>query len=391
MRAVLVLLLALPVLAGASLLDRSPLDAILPASAFPADTLVCVGDAAPQAEKDAAARIAAALRAAGGPADNLRSADALNRDPLAAGRHHLIAVGTWADNVVLRKCWGHWAMTAPQRETYRREEEATRAAFPPDKLTPIEAPWRWTGDLTVFATGQYTGSVGYLEPVRNFYALQLVANGLGPKPEEIAKTDQRFVLKVSGTDADGVARAAKAFLERGQLYGVLPAEDVAVPADWSPGALGRPQLTAPLPAWAPAADVPGEAPLRCLGWLQGTGLHYAGFREATGVAPRRLWRVKFAGSAGFKAYDDFLTPRASGHEVLIVETADPAAARAAVQGFSTALGGTWQPHTVNGWNGARSADGVTVLASGSYVLAESLPPGPDLALLAILKTPEVAR
>ena len=266
MRAALFLVLLLPVLAGASLLDRSALDAVLPASAFPANTLVCVGDAAPRAEQDAAARIAAALRAGGGPTDNLRSAEALNRDPLAAGRHHLIAVGTWADNVVLRKCWGHWAMTAPQRAVYQREEETARAAFPADKLTPEEAPWRWAGDLTVFATGQFTGSVGYLEPGRNFYALQLIANGLGSKPEELAKTDQYFVLKVTGTDADGVARAANALLERGQLYGVLPAEEVTVPADWSPGALGHPQFIAPLPAWAPAADVPGDAPGCCLIW-----------------------------------------------------------------------------------------------------------------------------
>ena len=327
---------------------------------------------------------------AGGPPECLVTAEALNDSSLAAGTHHIIAVGTWQDNVVLRKCWGHWAMTRWQREMLERDQQASRKGRPASMLTArADGPdWRWTGDFFAFGFGHFTGSVGYVEPGRNPYSLQLIANGIG-KPDDLGKADQFFVIKVTGTDAVGVARAAKAFADTAMLHGLIPPPGAKLPADWSPDALGSAQFTPAPPSWAPAADIPGGKPLRYIGWLQGYSLLYSGFAEAAGVEPKLVWRLKYQTPGGFKDYMTFLTPRASDNEVLIAEMADEAAAQKAVDGLKASVGSGWQPFApANGWQGFRSAEGDTFLHCGHFVLGESLPVGVDEALLKTLRKAE---
>lgn len=356
---------------------------------FAEETIVCVGENASTPARAAAELIAEKLRAAGGPENNLLTAEALNDDPVAAGTHHVVAVGTWLDNVVTRKCWGHWAMTRWQREMLERDQKASREGRPASMLSArTEKPdFRWQGDFSAFGFGHFFGSVGYVEPGRNPYCLALIPNGLA-KAEDLGKADQFFVIKVTGTDAAGVARAARAFTDSGMLHGIVPLEGAELQGDWSPAALGAPQLAAPLPTWAPAADLPGDKPLRFLGWLQAHSLIYAGLAEASGIEPRLAWRLKYQLPRGFKDYMTFVTPRASDNEVLIAEMADPAAAREAVEGLKASVGKDWGPFTAaGGWQGYRSAEGHTFLHSGQFVLAESLPPGFDESLLRTLRKP----
>lgn len=387
------LLALLPVLPAQAGLFDPRADVNVPA--FVRQAVVCVGENAPSAEQQVAQYLAEKLRAAGAPENGapqtkLMTAEALNDDPVAAGTHHIIAVGTWLDNVVMRKTWGHWAMTPWQRAQLERDYQASREGRPASMLTTPDAgpDWRYTGDFFAFGFGHFTGSVGYVEPGRNPYALQLIPNELGPKPADMATTDQFFVIKITGTDPEGIARAGKAFAEGSLLHGVIPAAGVKLPADWRPDELGAPQFPTVPPAWASIADLPGEKPLRCLGWMQGYSLLYAGFTEASGVAPKRLWRIKYQTPAGIKDYPSFLTPRASGNELLIAEVADGESARKAVDGLRTSTGTNWQPFAVQGWRGFRSAEGHTFVQQGVFVLGETLPPGFDEALLKTIKAPQ---
>ena len=359
-------------------------------------TVVCVGENAPAPEQEAARMLADKVSAAGGPAECLLTAEALNDTPLAAGTHHIIAVGTWLDNVVLRKCWGHWSMTRWQREMLKRDQRtrpratAAVAGRPASMLTArTDGPdWRWTGDFFAFGFGHFAGSVGCVEPSRNPYSLQLIANGIG-KPDDLGKVDQFFVIKVTGTDAAGVARAAKALAETAMLHVLIPNAGAKLPANWSPGELGAGQFPSAPPSWAPTSDVPGNSSLRYVGWLQAHSLLYAGFAEAAGVEPKLVWRLKYQTPGGFKDYMSFLTPRASDNEVLIAEVADDAAAQKAVDGLKSSVGSGWQSFTAaSGWQGFRSAEGDTFLHCGHFVLSESLPAGVDEALLKVLRKGE---
>ncbi len=348
-------------------------------------TVVCVGESASDAEKQAAEMIAERLHAAGDGGQVLFTAEQLNDEPLIAGRNHIISVGTWSNNVVTRKTWGHWAMPAARREFIRREAQQAREGHNPDLLLPVsDGPdWRWPGDFSVFGFGHFNGSVGYIETGRNFYTLHLVANELEGDPKDLESLNHRFIIRITGSDSAGVVRAARVYLHGRMLHGIVPPPGAdAIPADWTPTALGREQLMTAPPAWAPTGPQEGDHPATYAGWLQGYALQYAGFAQAAGVEPQRIWRLKYILPGGFRQYQGFLTPRASDNEVLIAEMADADAAARAARGLrDAARGNDWREYRVGKWNGWRSPEGYTFLAQGHFVVAESLPPEQDATIL----------
>jgi hypothetical protein len=90
------------------------------------DVLVVMGRNAPPVERGAAEEVAAALRTAGGPVDNLIDDEAALKDLDRTAFSHLVLVGTYSSNELLHQQWGHFALD--------------RTAFAHERAVPLDSP-----------------------------------------------------------------------------------------------------------------------------------------------------------------------------------------------------------------------------------------------------------
>ena len=320
-----------------------------------ADFLVIFGHSAPEAERQAAARIAAAFRAAGGPADNLVDDNAALANIDRAITHHLVLVGTYTSNDVLHEQWGHRAIDRPAW--------ATEPAVPTDAPRPPFYAGMPGSGFFVHGFGTFAKSTGYIESGRN--DLCLVSAALEPAE----KTPYRIRINVTGSDSAGVARAARVFLQAGLLGGVIPADDEQIPTEGDALLLARERYTYELPAFFPRKAL--------LGWTLPDATEYAGFLQASGQPARRIWRAKYVTDAGISGFDTGPDRRATANELFVAEMASAEAAAQAVDGLAKTLSGKpqemkFEPVKLGAADVRRSGD-FHLAAAGSYVLMETLP------------------
>jgi hypothetical protein len=262
-------------------------------SAVGEQTVVCCSPKAEPLVRQAAEQVLAELRKFRADA-TLLDPDALATDYATLGTNHVICVGQWADNPVLRMTWGHWANSREERQWQAKgEQRAMELADLWPKNIPEQA-WRWQHDLFAFGYGDFDGAdVGYVQTVRNPFP-ELLRDVPGqarynldiPRPFDRAPQNQMyFVTDLTGTGPAGVVKAVDVYLRDGLLNGVVPGAAKPLLADWRLQGLGPKQLATDLPAWAPVADLP--AGVQYLG-QQMPGSHlYGGFSEASGVQPQR--------------------------------------------------------------------------------------------------------
>ena len=304
-------------------------------SALGERTVVCCGPNAEPLVRQAAERVLAELRKFRADAV-LLDPDALATDYATLGANHVICVGQWADNPVLRMTWGHWANSRQERDWNAKGEQRAMELTDLWKKDIPAQEWRWQHDLFAFGYGDFDGAdVGYVQPVRNPFPLllrdvpgQTHYNTSIPRPFDQAPANQMyFVTDLTGTGPAGVVKAVDAYLKDGLLNGVVPGSGKPLLDDWSLEGLGPKQLAVDLPDWAPLADLP--AGVQYLG-QQMPGSHlYGGFCEASGIRTQRLWRLKYCLPSGFRFFDSYPTDRASGNELLIAACVSADVAKAA--------------------------------------------------------------
>jgi hypothetical protein len=355
------------------------------------DALVVVGDTAPAVERAAAERLAAALRAAGGPADNLRLAEAVNADLELAARHHLLVVGTEASNRVLARLPGHWAL---DRDRYYAAHPAVH-------------PYEPTTGYYLAGYGVFTrGDVGYVECDRNpywHYATNLV--GTNPKGGPLP---YRQLIRLCGNTAAGAAVAVDAFLQRQILTGPSV---TALPGALSLWTLDTAHLALPrdVPAWLHAADVAGgDRALRFAGWHLADSMLYAGLHQICGRPARKIWRAKYLTEQGWNypftvtidpahpmtrspLFEATLARRASDNEWLVAQFASPTEAAQARDAIERALSAKKESHAP--WSDApaggiawrRSKFGVHLAVIGDCLAIESFHDTHDALALTLVR------
>ncbi len=354
------------------------------------DALVVVGDAAPAVERVAAERLAAALRAAGGPADNLQLAEKVNADLELAARHHLLVVGTEASNRVLARMPGHWAL---DRDRYYAAH-------------PTVHPYEPTTGYFLAGFGVFpAGNVGYIECDRNpywHYATNLV--GTNPKGGALP---YRQIIRLCGNTPEGAAAAVDAFLQRHILTG--PSVET-LPGPLTLWTLDSAHLAAPAqaPAWLHATDVrQGDRALHFAGWHLADSMLYAGFQEMSGLPARKIWRAKYLTEQGWNypftvtidpahpmtrspLFEATLARRASDNEWFVAQFASPAdaaQARDAVEHFLTTKAESHAPWTdvsAGGIPWRRSRFGVHLAAIGDCLAMESFDDTHDALALTLV-------
>lgn len=298
-------------------------------------TVVCCNPKADPPVLQAAERVLAELRKVR-PDAVLIDPDNLATDYAMLGTNHVICVGQWADNPVLRMTWGYWANSRAQRDWKSKgEQRAIDLADLWKKDIPAQA-WRWQHDFFAFGYGDFDGAdVGYVQTVRNPFPIllrtvpgQTLYDTRIPRPFDQAPANQMyFITHLTGTGPAGVVKAVEVFLRDGVLNGMVPGAGKPLRDDWSLEGLGPKQLATDLPAWAPVAELPTG--VQYLG-QQMPGSHlYGGFCEASGIRPQRLWRLKYRVAEGFRFFDSYPTNRASGNELLIAACASADEAKAA--------------------------------------------------------------
>jgi len=250
--AALVAEMGLGVCAGKSQNLSPGLEAIAP------EVLVVAGKGAPAVEWAAATRIAEAFRAAGGPPDNLLDDEAAFIDLSRTAFSHLVLVGTYGSNEMLRQQWGHSAI---DRVAFAKE-----TVLPKNVLRTAFYDGAPNSGFYVHGYGTFRKSTGYVEGGRNDLYLVPAAVGAPEKPS------YRIRINVAGSDSAGVERAARAFLDGSMLGGVLPSEKV--PKQGDALILGKDRYATELPEFFPREEL--------LGWIQPDAIEYAGFLQASG-------------------------------------------------------------------------------------------------------------
>ena len=133
--------------------------------------------------------------------------------------------------------------------------------------------------MFIFGFGHFKGTIGYIESDRNPY---MHSSTIAKAPYET-----EFVT-ITGTNAAGVALAAKAFVQRGIINGVI-----GTAGNWS-----RPSTSLldrdPVAPDAALPDAPakmGSAPV--IGVSQASEDEYRNVLADTGVEPTTIWRFKY--------------------------------------------------------------------------------------------------
>lgn len=329
--------------------------AVAPAlAALAPDTLVVVGRDAPAAERQAAARIADALRACGGPADNLiDDVNGMhNLDKLI--EHHLILVGTYDDNDVLHQQWGHWA-----------QDRVRSAAEPSAPDTTPSGPWYLGAPTTGFGVMGYgtfkSAGVGYIETDRNaFYLIPQVLHLADSTP-------YRIKINITGSDSAGVVRAARAFLSTGCVGGVMPPAGEALPIVGDALTLSRSQLSLAFPEWLPHEHL--------VGWIMADSTLYAGFLEASSKPASAIWIAKYNGSGTITGFDDVPHRMSTTNELFVARTDSAAEAGGALAGLLKTLDGTKTATSASviGGHSAFTGKGFIAATSGAWVVMCTVP------------------
>jgi hypothetical protein len=367
--------LAAFLLAGSTTARADLLAAIAP------DTLVVVGDSAPDAERGAADRLAAALRKAGGPADNLVAASVINADIERAAAHDLLVVGTEDTNRVMQRLPSHWAL---DRDRYYKNHE------PMDPTTPTTG--YYAAGYGAWPTA--VEPVGYIEFDRNPY-WSYATNLLGTDHQD-KWPPYRIIGRFYGNSAAGVAEAVDAFLAARILTGVV-CRSAEMPGAMSLFGIDTAHYAPPstAPSWIPAADLTGGGlSLIFAGWQIADSMTYSGFLDEAKVPALRIWRAKYLTektlNLPFNAaidpahpmtrsplFEASLARRASDNEFFVAEMASPADAAAAVAGLTAALAkhapshAPWTSETVGAIVWQKSRFNVHIVATGKYVVMES--------------------
>ena len=360
--------------------------------------LVVVGLTAPEVEQKAAEQLAKALREAGGPEHNLRHAGHVNRDLELAATHHLLVVGTGADNRILARVPSHWAMN---RDHFYR----THKPF---------APWMPTHGYYVAGYGVFPSNeaVGYVECDRNPYWAYatnlLMMRRHGPKP----KLAYRQIVRLTGNSPAGVVLAVHAFLNEHLLNGVATAND-ALPGAMTLWTMDTAHLALPgmAPGWIPRETMrAGRRSLIFAGWQLADSMMYAGLREVSGQAAQKIWRAKYLTERGWNyshhvvinpefpmsrspLFDASLARRAGGNEFFVAQFASTTQARLAQQAAEQSLNdrgrysqAPWHAVVVDGVQWQRSRFDFNTTVFGKYLVMESFGKNHvSLALAAISK------
>lgn len=301
---------------------------------------VVVAHGAEDDSRQAAEVVAEAIRALPGHADWDRLVEAAAFDAEhfdVTGGSHVIAVGRLWDNPALRG--RDWLPTWWMDFDWYHAEYAFA-------LSPSEMGLPYQDDSGFLAAGyghwpRGTAGVGYVEVDRSHYFMEWMVRtrfeSVVP-PEHRDRYDVhndwrrledlesptyptdvplRLIVRVTGSGGAGVVAAAEAFARRGMLNGVVLAAGAR--ADDAPAMFtlpaGRYHARPPLD---PPAEVAG---FRYHGWLLPSAFHYDGFANETGIAPRRMHRLKYAPPFGITNFWTSPHRRSGQFEVSIVELA----------------------------------------------------------------------
>ena len=235
----------------------------LPALAFGDDSVplsarglkICVSSDAPQAVKDAANQVLAAVAtqplltilAGGTPPTPVTDSAALMTGPIPARAYnHLIVVGLPNDPII-QAAWQHEALVSKD-------------------------------GIYIFGFGNLQGDVGYIESDRNPF---LHSSKIKTTPFETE------IVTLTGLTPEGVRQAVAAFINKGLINGV-----VAGPG-WtrtSPTLLDRDPLG---PDFVPPAVPHQVGNATCVGVTSANESEYRGALEAAGAKPLQIWQFKY--------------------------------------------------------------------------------------------------
>lgn len=345
--------------------------------------LVVVGQSATPAERQAAEKLAAHLRRLGGPADNLVTDVAINRDLERAASHHLLVVGREDTNRVLQRVLSHWVLN---RDWYYRDRE------------PYEAYMPTTGYHAAGYGTFHQGDVGYIEWDRNpyyHYASNLPTDQRNSESRPI-ELPYRQIVRLTGNSPQGVSLAVDAAIQQSVLTGVIPAGG-RLPGPMTLWSIDTDHYAPPeaAPGWIPRDELRrGERVVRFAGWHIADSMTYAGFEEVTGIAANRIWRAKYQTERNWDypphavidpahpmtrspLFEATMARRASGNELLVVELADAQKARQAASAAEKSLSDKkpshtpWQDRTIGGLHWRRSRYDVHITTHGPYLIMES--------------------
>ena len=255
-----------------------------------------------------------------------------------AAFNSLILVGLPEQDPLLKKCWGHQIGLQP-------------------------------GALDVLGYGSWKGDFGTVECDWNpfLYSREVKNNAY-----------TTVLIKLSGTSVAGVLAAVKAF-QSGLLNGIVPAGTGELAAtsilDLKPDLTPPPALPEKLGAFFRA------------GWTQPSAMEYRAYQELAGMAPERVWRVKYLApgvndDVSAKAWVNGLHRLAYGNAVTIAEFRDEAGPVAALTELAARRGA--RKETLAGNSGivfdqprdealSESYGQVRYFAAGRRLVAVSLP------------------
>ena len=393
--------LAMPVMAEEPKAQGTPANGLI--TLIAPDAQVVLGEKASPGETRAANLIVKALHEGGGPEDNLRKAEAVDKPDAAAdaGRKHLIVVGTVASNPVLRHYPGTWFL---DREAYYSGVYA--GGYDPAQGKPRETVRDWQEKKGFFVGGFGTfradgREAGYIECDRSeffMWARNLAGDSRKPHDQQLPL---RLMIRITGSSPAGVEAAAKAFVEKGLLGGIAPVEPKPSGAATKRTILsvGSDDLGIDPPAEPPDGKLKGEGPaagksLTRIGWVQADAQDYDGFLQQTGVPAVRMWRVKYVPETGITNFVTSPHRRNSIYELLVVDLPAGTDRSAVLKGLKAT-----EKYEIAGQTFAATAPvkfkdpllAKIALASGTHVLwkgdrlyLESLPPVYEDILLAAL-------
>jgi hypothetical protein len=355
------------------------------------DTLVVVGDNAPELEAQAAQHLATKLVEEGGPRDNLVLASVINADLERAASHHLMVVGTAASNRVLQRLGSHWVLN---RDLYYADH------------TPYES-FMPTKGYYAAGYGTFTNpgdAVGYVEWDRNpywHYATNLeydAARASTPTTEAASfkQLPYRQIVRITGNSSAGVVLAVNAVLDRHLLTGVVTEKNI-LPGPMSPFSIDTAHAAWPemAPSWIPTSELhDGDRALLFAGWHLADSMTYSGFEDASGQSATLIWRAKYLTETLWNyaptvvidpafpmtrspLFEASLARRASGNEFFVAELPSAQAATSARDGLIATLNrnkitqAPWHEVKISGVTWSVSRFDTSIAARGPWVVMES--------------------
>ena len=277
--------------------------------------VVCIGSEAPSEEQQAAELIFEALRERSDSAQFLSDEQVLAAPVSRSGHWHVIAVGNPMTNLVILNYPSYWSLD-------RELHYAPLGNMPAAPFT--ETRGFYVGGFGYHFAGRH---VGFVEFDRSpFYSEMLFFLAKEQKTSLQTAPPLRFLIRVTGSTAEGVLLGAKRFMETRMVYGLaIGPPRWPRPKDiWN---LDDENVTPDPPQWIPKGTFRGarengdNKTIDYLGWLMADRTMYAGFLELTGFKPVQMWRAKYRTEAGILDFDSSPHHRASGNELLVVKLA----------------------------------------------------------------------